>query len=121
MNVIIIPKPEFRFKLTEKQVASLIVMSELHYDYVCKSYSFKEQQYDCIPQGILIGWQNVTKNFPESTVSATWNQLDIVLKICENILVLSAEDRIEINKFTRSIYAALRKSQEVLAHLEWTV
>jgi hypothetical protein len=75
-------RPEFFFTLTLEEVTALIRLSEAHYDGACKEASRPG------PNGFLYGWKNrltwaTEEGRPTPQISATWRELDLVLKITE--------------------------------------
>lgn len=102
MKIEITPRPLFELHLPIETIDLLMEMSRHHYDGVCKSAS--------AVGGFIYGWRNSVSFVPESPVSATWRELDTMLKICENAQLLSDQPgaRETIWKLTKDVNKAMR-------------
>jgi hypothetical protein len=75
MKIEINSQPLFKLPLSLETIELLMEMSRHHYDGVCKAAS--------AVGGFIYGWRNSVSFVPEVPVSATWRELDTLLKICE--------------------------------------
>jgi hypothetical protein len=98
MKIEINSQPVFNLPLPIGTIRLLIEMSSAHYDGVCKSAS--------MVGGFIYGWNNSVSFSPEFPVSATWRELDTMLKICENTGIFS--DRPDTQKVIRELAKAAR-------------
>lgn len=110
MKITIKARPEFHLPLDAATVALLMQMSSLHYDARCKAAS--------AVGGFIYGWRNSVQFSPELPVEATWNDLDTVLKICENRSFLGAEDQERVRDLTKALRHAHQRWNEVSP--QWT-
>ncbi|WP_157979478.1 hypothetical protein [Rhodoferax ferrireducens] len=101
MRIEITSQPRFELPLSLETVDLLMEMSRHHYDFVCKQAS--------AVGGFIYGWRNSVSFVPESPVSATWRELDTVLKICENFCVLDSKStaRASIWRLTSDLKLAI--------------
>lgn len=101
MKIEISSRPVFSLPLPLKTVELLMTMSRHHYDGRCKSAS--------AVGGFIYGWSNSVTFAPEGPVDATWDQLDTLLKICENVAVLHEDPgaRSVVWKLTTDVHRAL--------------
>ncbi len=110
MSIIrILAVPKFEVTVDLKLVEALIVLSEAHYDAVCRSYS--------VTGGLLLNWrgQFFWQDTPPATVevSATFRDLDIITKICEMRSWWQPGYEEGLVPFLNSVRQALTKSYEV--------
>ena len=124
MQIIITAKPQFSLTPTREQLNLLIRMSELHYDMQCKMMSRHAQHM--IPNGLFIIWDHsitMQEENPEhaAVCQATFRELDLVLKVCENTGILNPTERLLIHKFVSDISQALFYASKNVRTLVWTI
>ena len=124
MRINIKAKPAFSLMLTLEQLDLLIIMSEHHYDGACKQLSHNKSLAD----GMLLGWKrNVehaiasvgTDHHYEGWCYATFRELDLLLKVCENTLCIDRERRAEMILFAADVRAALDLANKQISPLLW--
>lgn len=98
MKIEITPSPVFNLPIPIGTIGLLMEMSAHHYDGVCKAAG--------VVGGFIYGWNNSVTFMPESPVSATWRELDTMLKICENTAIFS--DQPISRKVIRELVADVR-------------
>jgi hypothetical protein len=92
----------FRFTPTEEQVDLLIELASHHYDQTCRSTAKEIDGHEDSSIGLLPRWKRIIKSyggeFPTDyqIITATWRQLDLLLKIMEQRSYL--HDKGQINK-----------------------
>jgi hypothetical protein len=117
MKFEIMGKPIFRFPLTLTQVRILMKLSEAHYDAVCRSASKQG--------GFIYGWRNVaeanSKISPtkKAMMRATWDELDITLKILEASPQLVEHERPLAFEMTNIFRGALGIAREEMK--KWNI
>lgn len=101
MKIEVVSRPLFNLPLPIETVELLMRMSSLHYDGRCKSAS--------AVGGFIYGWKNSVTFMPDVPVSATWHELDTMLKICENTMALDERTgaRETIYKLTKDVRLAV--------------
>lgn len=72
----------FELPLTLAHVDVLFKYAFLHYDGLCKSLTYELKRGDGYG-GMLTGWRNSVKNFPDSLLIANSHQIDILRKVLE--------------------------------------
>lgn len=106
--------PEFEFKLTTVQLDILLACASAHYDHTCKAAA--------AVGGVVYGWRNMTIMPAESLpVWATYRDLDLALKILENLSVLDRGQRETARSLATSFHVALRAGNRLAASKHWTV
>lgn len=110
MKITIKARPEFNLPLDAATVALLMQMSSLHYDGRCKAAS--------AVGGFIYGWRNSVQFSPELPVTAASNDLDTVLKICENRSFLGADDQERVRDLAKALRHAYQRWNEVSP--QWT-
>ena len=119
MQITITAKPVFNFVISNNELTILLGLSENHYDAKCKSISKSG--------GFLFGWQNMMLSDngftwkEETTVAATFDQLDILLKVLEGSWCLSPEDKPIASKMSITFRHALQVSNTIMPTLSWGV
>lgn len=98
MKIEINSQPVFNLPLPIGTILLLMEMSAHHYDGVCKSAG--------MVGGFIYGWRNCVSFAPDLPVSATWRELDTMLKICENTGIFS--DRPDEKQIIRGLAKAVR-------------
>lgn len=120
MYISIKVKPTFALQPSLAMVNLLMQMSELHYDGKCKSMSLRG--------GLFYGWRNAVEyanntNFQENDstgiVYASFSELDLTLKVCENLYLLDNDDQALIDPFVKQILRALTLCNRQLSNLHW--
>lgn len=120
MKFEIVGRPKFYFYLTKEEVDVLVSMSKAHYDGHCRAASMPKVG------GFLNGWKNMVEcttefNEPPLQLSASWDELDTVLKITEmcNQTVKNAEVASRLHwAFQRAMTAATRVAKQWTADIE---
>ncbi len=79
-------KARFRVAFLPQHIGYFMQMSSTHYDGRCQKAS--------MPGGFIHGWQNWAKVCPEATCAMDMDELDTLMKICENIRVLQDPSKI---------------------------
>lgn len=100
---------EFSLTMDKETVADLIECSRRHYDYTCRGASAEtpdgRYKRDSL-HGFLLLWRNILNNGFTDEVTASWQQLDLLLKICE-------QGRTErLGHFTIEVMRALNWAKE---------
>lgn len=102
MRATIHAMPRFELEITSGVVAGLLLLSRHHYDGTC--------QMAGRPGGFLWGWKNSAEwaaQVSEPTVvTGSFRDLDLTLKICECLTVLSPcyyRDIVEYRTFVRAL------------------
>lgn len=79
MKIVIEGVPRFRMIVPKPMIEALMLFSEHHYDGRCKDVGRVG--------GFVYGWNNMAEDCKtEVLVRASWQQLDITLKLCESPL-----------------------------------
>lgn len=120
MKVTIVGRPEFGVEFDVKSariVTLLMILSEQHYDGVCKSASK--------PNGFLYGWNNqVSEEFGKVewpvTIWMTWREADLTLKIMEVAQYAEFDDKTDLGLIFE-YQKSLGKAMEVSRKQEWKV
>lgn len=99
--------PEFVFIMTPELLKVLLMLSDAHYDSVCRAAS-----RPCTV-GFLNGWRNMMDG-EAAPVSAGWRTADTVLKICEGYhRLLNAEETKLVCDFVVSLRAAMENTRAI--------
>lgn len=109
MNVEITTKPCFSFTVSKSVIDILKQLSQFHYDSTCREASYTVQRDG--KNGILTIWlfhpsPNTENHF--DVYSASWRDLDTVLKIAELNNTLPEFKKQELEAFTTTIYKAMK-------------
>lgn len=107
-------QPVFDFSLRGREISLISDCARAHYDAACRAAAE--------PGGFVYGWARRADLSPPDAlveVSATWDQLDSVLKILENTSRLSTEDRVLGDKLTRSFHLALIAARGLMQANSW--
>lgn len=108
----IVGRPEFYFELVKKDVDCLIRLAEKHYDGACQAAAKGAMHGEGRTRnGLLIMWRNQwygeNTNTPQR-ISATWRDLDLVLKITEILHTNGGTD--EENEVASRLHFAFRRA-----------
>lgn len=101
MKIEVVARPLFNLPLPLETVKLLMLMSSRHYDGRCKSAS--------AVGGFIYGWNNSVTYSPDLPVSATFHELDVTLKICENTMALDEQTgaRETIRRLVQDVHLAV--------------
>jgi hypothetical protein len=110
MDIEITAQPIFWLPLTPRQIEVLKKLSESHYDWTCKSASRPGEG------GFIHGW-HVRIEYCESTeprplCKATWQELDLSLKIMEMSGWLPQDEKDIVSELRTAFYGALDEYKE---------
>ncbi len=113
MRMTITAAPRFSVPLSQAQVGLLRQLSRTHYDSTCQAAS--------VPgvDGFIYGWGNrlafaLEEGEPAPQLDATWAQMDLSLKILENTMGLSNEEKAAALHLTRNFRGALDYARELV-------
>jgi hypothetical protein len=125
MHIQITAKPQFSLTPTREQLNLLIRMSEMHYDHTCKMMSVGRGTGAPV-NGLFVIWDHsitMQEENPEhaAVCHATFRDLDLVLKVCENHSILNPEERKEVWNFTAQVSRALDLANKQVHVLEWNL
>lgn len=105
-------RPEFHFVLDKTTLDLIHQLSVSHYDAKCRGASRLG--------GFIYGWTQRMDDNAEAECTATFQELDLLTKICEAIPQLrSPEQRAKLRSFRDQISAALRRAN--VAVLGWRI
>lgn len=109
MEILIRAKPVFDIPFTLYQVQAISMMSEGHYDRVCRAASE--------PGGFVYGWVNaLSAPSPLDGVTATWHELDIVSKIMEHTEHLPEKMRQELGALRKALGSAMHAGRQQVSN-----
>lgn len=117
MKFKIVGRPEFEFTLSQELMAAILLCSEHHYDGQCQMASKPPQGQHM--GGFLHGWrmrmywahEDATEDYELPVLSATFNQMDLLSKICENTCILTNEAKQLVMGFRLDLHKAMLQAQ----------
>jgi len=134
MKVRIQGQPEFLLPLTIADVEMIRKVSAQHYDAVCREASGEAYQSD--NRNFLTSWRNILQSYEKyppteediaagfvPTVSATWRQIDTVLKILEpcNTFMLTPIDTLAARHLSDDLLQVLRAAGDLYGKWSATI
>jgi len=117
-SIVITAEPRFKLNITLAGAECVFEMGHTHYDGVCR--------WHCHPDGFVAMWRKRLQQEQQNSeckafIYATWHELDIVLKIMENISVLGFEQIETVANLRALINRAMFEARKDFNHLEITV
>lgn len=102
----ILPVPRFEMPFTLYQVSILKQLSEAHYDFTCKRSGRVG--------GFIYGWEQSLTFSELGSVSATWHDLDLTLKIMEMPYLTGKEENDAIVAIRKMCREAMNRANKAV-------
>lgn len=110
-HISITASPRFYISLAVVHIGYLMAMSNAHYDHRCKAAGSNG--------GFIYGWNNWSTHAPDARHGMSLDELDTLLKICENIRVLHGEAKIaEVRLLVRLLSRAWEEASKACAAID---